>query len=520
MKLQGGAGGGGASGGAGAIDQSHRTQQLRRFKAVNQTDSRTGIEDDEFAWLENAMPIGFGQIRVTPAQSAAIGTYAGGIASIWGLVLGTTPYIYAVGTDGSIQQFTTTGALTQVCGAATVTTKARLILWQSTPILIIDANGYFSWDGTTFKSLGGTTSAPSSGVAIAVFEGRVWIVGGTNNRTITFSAPASYTDFTAADGGGSAGITDSNFQGAIQQLNSSLETLWVVGQGAVNSISNVTISGSTTSFSNTNVVANIGSSAPASVLGYFRSLAFRSPFGEYALVGVTPQKLSDKLDGLFPMLSTMSGDNPAAICVIYDLLVLLILTTYTDPVLGNRPLMIGFSQGKWFFASPNMATSGLIWITSLLNAGNPQAWGTDGTNIFQLFVASNTAAVKYKIQSKLYDFGLSTTSKECFKMGVEIQAPASINPTVTVDTEASNSIVNLSLQNILQWVNNANQQITFLGLGNQPIVWISTGLILAKATVQAFGFFLGWTISGSDTPWTLQAVQQEYAMRREWDTAA
>lgn len=515
MKLQQGAGG--AGGGQGKYDQAKQTSQLRRFKAVNQTDSRTGIEDDEFSWLENAMTIGYGQVRITPGQGAAIATFAPGIASLWGIVLGVTPFLYVVGNDGSIQQYTTAGVKTVVAAAATVTTKAKLVLWQSTQILIIDASGYFTWDGTTFTSRGGVTSAPTAGVAIAVFEGRVWIAGGTNNRTISFSAPASFTDFQAVSGGGAAAITDSNFQGPIVQLNSSLESLWIVGQGAVNTISNVTISGTTTSFSNTNVVANIGSAQPNSVIGYFRSLAFLSPFGVYALVGVTPQKLSDKLDGLFPLLSQVSSDNPAAVCEIYNLLVLLILTTYADPVLGNRPLLIGFTQGKWFFASPNMATSGLTWITSLLNVGVPQAWGTDGSTIFQLFVPNNTAAVKYKIQSKLYDFGLSTTSKEAFKMGVEVTAPAAIAPTVTVDTESSNSIVNLNLSNILQWINNSNQTITFLGLGNQPIVWISTGLILARATVQAFGLFLGWTISGVDTPWTLQAVQQQYALRREWD---
>ncbi len=518
MRAMGAPGGGSGPGVAVASQEpSHQTSQLRRFKAVNQTDSRQGIEDDEFFWLENAMTTGFGQVRITPAQSANIGSYAGGIFSVWGLVLGVTPFIYAVGNDGSIQQFTTAGVRTQVAAPGTVTTAARLVIWQSSAVLIIDANGYFSWDGAVFTSRGGVTSAPANGVAIAVFQGRVWIVTGTNNRTIAFSAPGSLSDFQGASAGGSTVITDSNFQGPITQLNSSLEQLWIVGQGAVNAISNVTVSGVTTSFSNTNVVANIGSNAPGSVIGYFRSLAFVSPFGVYALVGVTPQKLSDKLDGLFPLLSTVSSDNPAAVAVIYNLLVLVILVTYADPVLGNRPMLLCFTQGKWFFASPAMATSGWTWITSLLNAGNPQAWGTDGTNIFRLFVAGSTSTVKYKIQSKLYDFGLGTTSKEAFKLGLEITAPVSISPTVTVDTEAVSSTVAFNFTNILQWINNSAQLITFLGLGNQPIVWISTGLVLAKQSVQAFGFYLGWTITGTDTPWTLQAVQMEYALRREWD---
>ena len=46
---------------------------------------------------------------------------------------------------------------------------------------------------------------------------------------------------------------------------------------------------------------------------------------------MTPQKLSDKLDGLFPNL-TLTPDTPAALMTLNELPVLRSLTTYNDPV--------------------------------------------------------------------------------------------------------------------------------------------------------------------------------------------
>src|SRR5262249_30792624 len=149
------------------------TIQMREFGTVNQTDARTALEDKEPYWQENMMPIGKGNVKVLPLQGSTYATLSAH-TSIWGFTLnigGTeTPVLLSLNSDGSMQQVNTVSSVvTSVCGAGTVTTKARLAIWKDTPILIVDpTKGYFSWDGTTFT----TIDATKTGTDIAVFEAR------------------------------------------------------------------------------------------------------------------------------------------------------------------------------------------------------------------------------------------------------------------------------------------------------------------------------------------------------------
>src|SRR5262249_34834224 len=137
-------------------------------------------------------------------------------------------------------------------------------------------------------------------------------------------------------------------------------------------------------------------------IGYLRSLAFLSPFGAYALAGVTPQKISEKLDGLFPDLTISTATAMACVAVVQNLLCLIFRVTYTGQQAinaGPTPLLLIFANGKWCFASQGS----LLWITDLIVDGVAQAWGTDGSTVYRLFGASSTTAVPYKIKWKLSD---------------------------------------------------------------------------------------------------------------------
>ncbi len=494
-----------------------KTVAWQKWKGLNRTDARTSLNREEFRWLENAIPVGDGAVQILPGPGGAIATIAAGVFSIWGFTLNGVPVILTVNTDGSLSQIGVPGgAVTTVAGAGTVTTTAHLTIWQGTPILIIDpVRGYMSWDGATFTIL----DAAQLDVALAVFEGRVWIA---KNRTIVYTAPNTFNDFTAGHGSGSTVLTDEAFPGNILALASALEELWVLGQSAIDAIANVTAAGSspnvTTAFSITNIVTNLGTNAPASVIGYLRALAFFAPFGAYALSGVTPQKLSAKLDGLLPDL-TLTGDVPSAVAVVQGLLCLLFLTTYTgqDAQAGSPPigLLLGFVEGKWFSA---VQRSACRWITSLTVAGVAQAWATDGADIYQLFGASATTAVTYKVQSNLDPLGDATTEKAAMKVGVEVQAASPIAPVFTVDSEAASETISASFSNQITWVNAAGQTIAWLNATSAVLMWLSQGTILARAQSSQFGHYLGWTYAGTDPPHRLQAVQLEYVPTRAWST--
>jgi len=389
-------------------------------------------------------------------------------------------------------------------------------MWKDNPVLIIDpSTGYWQYTGSQTLLAVSTTLY---GTDIAVFSGRAWIVrasnqGGGPTRNRQFSAPNEFDNFTAASGGGTSALTDAAFPGPIHRLLSALEQLWEVGPGAVNAISNVSTTGGVTTFSDTNVVSNVGSTFPSSVTSFFRTFLFLTPYGVYAIVGATPQKLSDKLDNLFPDLN-LGTDAPAAVGTVHNVFVWLVLVPYVDPDLGQRSLFLCFTAGKWFFAS---AGTSLVALTSVLVGAVPRVFTSNTTQIFRLF-ADETEPVTYEIKSKLYDFGDSTQMKEFQRFGLELQSDNVVQPLVTIENELPSDAQNVSVttQNTITFTGLGGAVITFVGVG--PITWVATGLQLARnATgIQMWGNYLGWTIQGSEAVWTMSAAAMEVTPGGKW----
>ena len=507
-----------------------QTKQYRKFRGQNNTDSRVAIEDDEFFWIENAVTVGNGAIQITPAAASALVTPGVAPATIWGFTLtkaGTpTAVLIVVHTDGSMSEVNaTSGATVAIGGAGTVSTAAHLSIFRDGPILIIDqTTGYKQWSGGGVLTV---VDAAKTGVGIASFEGRVWIARSAT-RTIEFTAPNSSTSFVAGDGAGSTIITDEAFTGVLRAMVSALEQLWILGDSAIEAIANVTSTGTSpnvvTTFSVTNIVTGLGSNVGAANAGYFRALTFQSPVGTYALSGVTPQKLSDKLDGMFPALTL--GESPFAIATVQNLLVLCILVTYTQSMAPQLPtpasgsasatkLLLCFTQGKWF-----VSTQGdLVWITTLIRNGVSEAWGTDGTTIYKLFGGDTDDEVTYKIQSKLYDNGLATDGKQALRFGFEYQATESVEPTITLDNESASQTATVeTFGNALTIINGSGVPLTLRNAVNAELLLIAQGLVLVRTRAEMYGRYLGWTVAGDDAPYRIQAFQMQLAGTGEWDT--
>lgn len=560
---------------------TNRTIGWREFAGVNLTSVRTAIEDREWAWMENAIPIGGGNVKLVPgpAPLATSGdALPATLARSYGFVLAGDPVLIVIGADGSLTEVNVaTGVVDTMAAAATVTTAARMTIWEDTRLLIIDSTGYFFWDGTTFVTAGATktgnttntspvitnigstaglfadmpvsgsgipagalilsvdsgtqitltvnATATASGVtltfgtaktgsAIAVFEGRVWIK--TARRTIEYSAPATFADFNLTHGAGSEVLTDPVFIGSITNLLTALQQLWIVGEGAVNAISNVQTTGSplTTTFNNTNIVSAVGSNFPSSVSSFFRTVVFLTQYGIYAIVGATPQKLSDKLDGLFPALD-LDADCPHAIGTVHNVFIWAVLVPYVPPpgtgVGAARALLLCFAQGKWFF----MSETALTWITSVVVDGQPTLWGTDGDALFQL-AADPTEPVDYVIKGKLFDFGDATQQKLLNRIGMEFLSDNAVSPTLTVENEYTEQMVEL--------VGGGNA-LTFMGQNLVPLtftnnlMFVSGGLQLIRQgrDIGLRGNYLGMTLTGTEPVWTLSGLAMEIRAGGKWN---
>jgi len=192
--------------------------------------------------------------------------------------------------------------------------------------------GYTSAPTITFSGGSGNNAAATgvvtsdNSVDIASFQGRVWIAQG---RTVFYSAAGSYNDFVTVSAG-NLNLQDDTLHSKITALISANNFLYVFGDDSINVFSDVRV-GTTglTTFTNTNVSASVGSRRIEAIFPYFRSLLFMNDYGVYALVGATTTKLSDPLDGIFPLIDftqPVSGGQVLLnniLCAAFNLLIMI-----------------------------------------------------------------------------------------------------------------------------------------------------------------------------------------------------
>ena len=140
-------------------EQKHDFHVTKDFAGVNTKANRTAIKEDEFSWLENAMPIGHGNLKIVPAPTTVTGvTFTASVVySIYANVNNVNYYLAFLSSGAFEVVNLATNTKTVVGAAATFSTSGvAATQWNNTLVLIIDpSKGYFTWDGTTLKGFTG-----------------------------------------------------------------------------------------------------------------------------------------------------------------------------------------------------------------------------------------------------------------------------------------------------------------------------------------------------------------------------
>ena len=368
----------------------------------------------------------------------------------------------------------------------------------------------------------------TGGTTIAVYAGRVWA---GNNRTVVFTAPGSYNDFNPADLGGSFIMTDSTLKSVITSLYSANNYLYIIGGESINIVSNVTVTSptyntstgaivtaGTTVFSNTNLTGSIGTKFGDSVVSFFRTLTFVSDYGVQGITGSTPQKISDQLDGIFPLINFTTQPSGGT-CVINNIICLCFLVQYVDPVSGSRPLLLVFFNGKWFFASQG---NGLTFIaTASPNTDSPSMYGTDGSQLYNLF-SDTTSGIAQTIQTKLWNMGTSLTVKQVYKLGIETLTVPTITSAgqgainVSVDNEITNQSYSFSNASGLQFVNNQQGVENFVSNSGGLLTFVVYGYKFIRSDATGFGNYIGLTLTSSSPGIIYNSMHLQYELRTPW----
>ena len=160
-----------------AAEQKKSYEIVKNFRGVNTKANRTAIGDDEFFWLENAMPVGYANLKITPTFDAVGSiTFSNTVVNFFSANIGLDDYLIAFQSNGSCEYVNlTTNIKGTLASASTFSTSGMNVSqWKNERLLIIDpTKGYFTWDGTNLISVGsvgsiglvsggtGYTSAPS-----------------------------------------------------------------------------------------------------------------------------------------------------------------------------------------------------------------------------------------------------------------------------------------------------------------------------------------------------------------------
>lgn len=500
--------------------QGQRTKKhkvFREFGGINTQPVRQAIDDNDFYWLENVQPIGFGNSKVVP-QRSYLATLPQTAYYFSNYNINNTPYLVAACVDGVVRQINVnTGAIT-VIGSGFSTSNVSTAQWANQYLLIIDTTGYYTWDGTTLVNRSGVTGAPSTGTSIATYSGRVWI---TSGRTLSYSAPASVSDFQPASAGGSTTLTDETLVSNINGIISANNYLYVFGDDSINIIGDVRITTgtTTTTFSNVNISSSIGSNFPLSAESFYRSIWFANTSGVYSVYGATPRKASDKLDGIFQLID-FTKPITAGTVYLNNIYCYALCFTYNDPALGSRSLLALTSRDKWFLVSPvsySTYNNTITFITTAVVAGKQNLYGTDGTNIFNMF--NNTSLnMSWKMQTKLFDDSSPLIDKQVLKIGIEAILPGTTTTVlnVSIDTESSSSNYILGNQLALTFNNNFGTPLYFTNNSGTPLGWAATGPGWFKQDVSNIGKYFGATITSTTPQVTINNIAFQYELGAIW----
>lgn len=357
---------------------------------------------------------------------------------------------------------------------------------------------------------------PDGGQTIATFAGRVWI---GNNRTVSYSAPASFIDFTTGSAGGSFIVTDETLHSNITAMLTANNFLYLFGTSSINVISDVRVTGTpaVTVFSNTNIEAIIGTDLPYSIFPYYRTIGFATRFGFYALLGATPQKISDALDGMYGLIN-FSNAVSADVARIHNILCMAFLFRYNDPAVnGGRALLAVYFNKKWFFSSQSDSLK--LGICGF-QGGVPSFFATDGVSIYKLF-SDASRPVRTKIITPLWPMKEPTRTKQVLKGGVELTSGDVVTTIdMQVDTDTSSYPLQLTGDNLGQWANSAGVLDGWVNNAGTVGYWITTGFQIFQGDIEAYGRYVGYTITSSSPAYSIEGLLMQIERKANWATKA
>lgn len=506
------------------------TMALREINGVYTSASRIAIPDDKAYNIENMIPIGAQNLHVVPNISSALFDYSSDpIYLQQSANLNGQEFLINFSVNGNVHLFNVDANTDQVINTNFPLSGAssRSSQWKNTVLLFVDATGYYSYDGTTFQKITGP-GVPSSGDAIAVYEGRVWIAEG---RLLVNSGADDYTaaSFLQVNGAAFVSLTDPQIRTKVQRMIVSNGVLYLVAGTSVNMIYNVQVpTGAvppTPTYQNENIQDKIGSDQPFSVYAFGSAFMMANRYGVYQVYGVSAPKISDDINGTWKYVDFNQGISGGQVVVSGLMCSAFLIKRLNDPNFGSNTVIALFTQRTapssiqsgetvWWFANYGALTS----IVGAVFEGAETLFGIIGNRLYRLF-ADNNNPPSAVVMTKLYPMEDELAAKEVltagfgarfFSIGTQIQ--------LTIDTPEeqfpTNAAVNITAG---LWINNAG--MTGQWVNNTGVIggWFAQFQDLLFSQTPGVGDrYVGMTLTSTGYEYELNIMAMDYKLRQRW----
>lgn len=382
--------------------------------------------------------------------------------------------------------------------------------------LVGAGSGYTSAPTVTFTGGGGSGATASAyimpsgqtGSAIAVYSGRVWIA---KNRTVTYTAPGTWLDFSAAAASGSTTLSEGFLRQAIYGMRALENYLYIWGDSSIYLIGDLKVTGAVTTFSLTNLSSTTGSTFPNTFTSYERAILFMNKYGVYATFGASVQKVSQALDGIFPDID-FDTEPSAGLATIFNILCYVVNFQYTGNG-ENRALQAVYFNQKWFLTSQG---DSLVFIAPATVDGEQRIYSTTDNDITQMY-ADPTNAVDSTMKTALLPLENPIQDKQVQRIGVEYTAPAETQITLSVDTENDTQVFVFNAVNLVEWENNSNAVVVWHNNSSQVVDWLVSGFVTSNAYADVVGKYVGYTVESSSPQIIIHGLLGEYVPRAFWE---
>lgn len=464
---------------------------LEAWKGLNQQGRRASIDDNEEWWNENLFAIGPGNLRSCwglgpPIYTAPAGTQI--LRMFFGSIGYPTPQFGAPGPPWGGRfgwMFLSNGTVDQVDLDLRTVTEIRpnpddalwepvapqywasAVVWrpkffgsvtgQNGGVLFGSPHGLYAWDGQTLtipgedapdwltdnaeNDPGGPPTPMPQGLpgiyAMAVYANRLWVAG---KDVMSFSAPSNGADFSTTSGGGSFGYFGDKLTYSYMDLATSAGYMYVYGDSSTDLVSNVQLIGSgtpedpyVTNFNYQNVDPQAGHRFPRPVGRIGRYMLMYNGSGIYLMQGGDAENVGEKTTNTYVTLDTSQYLPTMAPASMFGFRVMLCNGRFTDPWGVTRNLLLMWHPVQqspfWSVASQEVE---LTHIGAYEQDSIITPYGTDGTNLYQLFAQPSSKLIKRYASKFISGNGISKlTIKNSKRVYAEVHDNSGLGVSLT-----------------------------------------------------------------------------------------